>query len=411
MKPVKSRLQQLCAALAIACGAAGSGSALATTPPTEGTINNAAHVNDYENQLITTLRDIQEQRVDGALEKIGELVERNPSFKLAQLIYADLLLARAAPIADVGAGLVSARRDALDGLLSEARLRWEHHSNHPGSDHIPTNLLQLAPETRHVIAVDLSRSRLYLFSHEQGQYRLLSDFYVSIGKNGIAKQFEGDKKTPIGVYYTQAFLSPDGLPDMYGAGAFPIDYPNVLDKAQGKTGYGIWLHGTPTDTYSRQPRASDGCITLSNSDLESIKPLLLKESVPVVIDERLEWVRQDSARIHVKHFDNVLSAWRNDWQSLDTERYLSHYSLEFRTGKMDYAVWAQRKKQINAAKEYVSVRLDNVEIFDYPGSEALRVVTFTQTYQSNNYNQVSRKQQYWRQEEDGAWRIIYEGPA
>src|SRR3546814_8483534 len=48
------------------------------------------------------------------------------------------------------------------------------------------------------------------------------------------------------------------LPDFYGDGAYPLNYPNEWDKHEGRKGYGIWLHGTPSTTYSRPPRASDG---------------------------------------------------------------------------------------------------------------------------------------------------------
>ena len=51
---------------------------------------------------------------------------------------------------------------------------------------------------------------------------MLFDFYASIGKNGVGKFKEGDKKTPIGVYFISRFLDPDSLPDYYGDGAFPL---------------------------------------------------------------------------------------------------------------------------------------------------------------------------------------------
>lgn len=38
----------------------------------------------------------------------------------------------------------------------------------------------------------------------------------------------------------------------------------------GRNGYGIWLHGTPSDTFSRPPRTSDGCVVLANTDLDEI---------------------------------------------------------------------------------------------------------------------------------------------
>lgn len=378
----------------------------------QGEQNSLTQASDTENQLITTLRDIQEQRVDGALEKIGSLVQSNPQFKLAQLIYADLLLAKAGPIRDFGSGL-SAPREELDGLKNEAQARWQHHDSHPGPDYIPGTLLQLAPETRHAIVVDISRARLYLYEHRDGRYDLITDYYVSIGKNGAIKEREGDKRTPIGVYQISNFLPPEKLPtpNIYGAGAFPLNYPNALDRLNGKTGHGIWLHGTPVDTYSRRPRASDGCVTLSNGDLEAIKPLLLNSQTPIIITENIEWLKQDELTQRQERFNSTLESWRQDWESLDVERYLSHYSLKFRSDNMDYASWALHKRRVGENKGFINVALEQVNIFAYPGQENLRVVIFDQRYNSNNHSGTSRKQQYWQREADSAWRIIYEGPA
>ena len=370
-----------------------------------------SHASNYENQLITSLQDIQEQRVDGAMEKIESLVQNNPKFKLAQLIYGDLLLAKAGAINDFGNPFASLPASELAGLRNEAQARWQHYASHPDEGMVPAYLLQLNPEIKHAIVIDLNKSRLYLYENNNGELNLLSDYYVSIGKNGAVKQREGDKRTPIGVYHITDFLSPNKLPDFYGSGAFPINYPNSLDKIAGKTGYGIWLHGTPTNTYSRRPRASDGCVTLSNNDLETIKPLLKTGQTPVIIAEAVNWVKSESITEQGQHFSAVLNSWLQDWQSLDTERYLSHYSLTFRNSKKDYAAWALHKRRVSKQKKFIEIELSDVNVFSYPGQENMRVINFRQNYRSNNYNNTSHKQQYWKQEDDGAWRIIYEGPA
>jgi len=370
------------------------------------------HQNLSEDQLITTLQDIQNQRFDGALEKIESLVQKNPKFKLAQLIYADLLLAKTGPINDFGNPLLGTGSISdINKLKQEAQARWRHHLSHPGNDIVPGNLIKIADNTKHIVIVDLSRSRLYLYANDNGKLSLVTDHYVSIGKNGAIKEREGDKKTPIGVYHVTEFLAPDKLPDFYGSGAFPINYPNVIDKLAGKTGYGIWLHGTPLNTYSRSPRASDGCVTLSNNDFLTIKPLITPGKTPVIITDSIDWqATQVTTRIG-DEFDAILEGWQQDWQSLDVDRYLSHYSNGFRSETIDYERWASHKRRIGKNKSFINIDLSEVSIFVYPGQNNLRIVTFKQNYYSNNYKQSSHKQQHWRQEEDGTWRIIYEGPA
>ena len=102
-----------------------------------------------------------------------------------------------------------------------------------------------------------------LYENRNGEPHYVADYYVTIGKNGVDKFKEGDKKTPLGVYHVTDNLPRSKLADLYGSGAYPISYPNEFDKREGRGGKGIWLHGVPTDTYSRPPRASDGCIVLS----------------------------------------------------------------------------------------------------------------------------------------------------
>ncbi len=123
-----------------------------------------------------------------------------------------------------------------------------------------------------------------------GTPRYIADYYISSGKNGSQKVREGDKKTPIGVYFVTANVPREKLTDFYGRGAFPINYPNEWDKRHGRSGFGIWLHGTPSDTYSRPPRASDGCVVLSNQDLDRISATLQVGMTPVIISDGIEWI-------------------------------------------------------------------------------------------------------------------------
>ena len=104
---------------------------------------------------------------------------------------------------------------------------------------------------------------------------------------------QGDKKTPVGVYHVTSSLPTQRLGDFYGSGAFPINYPNEWDKRQGRNGHGIWLHGTPSNTYSRPPNASDGCVVLANMDLNAISRDLQIGLTPVIISNSIEWLSLD----------------------------------------------------------------------------------------------------------------------
>jgi murein L,D-transpeptidase YafK len=106
----------------------------------------------------------------------------------------------------------------------------------------------------------------------------------------------------------------------------------------------------------------------------------------------------------------IVEQWRHDWESLNTERYLTHYSRSFNSGTQDFKAFAQQKRQVNGGKQWVKVKLEKVSMFLNPGKERLAVVTFEQDYTSSNLANRMRTRQYWIKEGSG-WRIIYEGAA
>jgi murein L,D-transpeptidase YafK len=361
-----------------------------------------------EDRLSTVFQALEANQLDEALRRVDALIREHPNFRLAHLVRGDLLLARSRPLQTFGdvAKIVPAQK--IDGLRDEALARLRALRERPGDDRLPRYVLQLHSEQKHVLVVDSRRSRLYVFANADGRPRLVADYYVTLGKNGIEKTRQGDQKTPVGVYYVTANLPRSKLTDFYGSGAFPINYPNEWDKRLGRNGYGIWLHGVPSNVYSRPPRASDGCIVLSNPDLESIGRHVQVGLTPVIIADEVEW--SDAATIEAERagLTAAIEQWRSDWQSRDTERYLGHYSPRFAAGAQKLADWASHKRKVNSSKRWIRVDLSRVAMFRYPRERDFVVVTFDQDYRSNSLSNVVRKRQYWVKE-GAAWKIIYEG--
>ena len=204
---------------------------------------------------------------------------------------------------------------------------------------VPAQFLQLSQRTRHAIAVDASRSRLYLFANTADGLNLIGDYYISVGKAGTSKDVEGDQRTPLGVYYITSNLDPKTLKDFYGSGALPINYPNVLDAKRGKTGSGIWLHGTPPTQFSRAPQATDGCVVLANPDLEHIIRTVEVRATPVLIAPQLRWVSPNISRTEGKPFEDALLAWRNAKTAGDVNQVLSFYTSDFNSNGKTLAQW------------------------------------------------------------------------
>lgn len=362
-----------------------------------------------EEQLAEVLRRIEANEISAALQQAEVLTQHYPNFRLGQLIKGDLLLSRVQPLSSFG-NASNAPTERLADLRDEALARLNAYRARPDANSIPRYLLQLQAEQKYAVVVDAQRSRLYLFQNADGTPQLLHDFYITQGKLGIEKVREGDKKTPVGVYHITGNLSPQKLGDFYGSGAFPINYPNEWDKRMGRDGHGIWLHGTPSDTYSRPPKASDGCVVLANPDLTTLAKYLQIGVTPVIISPSIEWVSMDDWQTERKALMSAMENWREDWESRDSDRYARNYSQQFRSDNFDYAAWVDSKKRINAAKEWIKVGTDKVTLFRYPGMEDMVVATFQQEYKSNNLNNTMKKRQYWIKE-GGRWKIIFEGSA
>jgi len=363
-----------------------------------------------EDRLSTVFEAIEANKLDVALKRVDALIADYPNFRLAHLVRGDLLLARARPLQTFGNVVKTVPQERVEGLREEALARLRAARQRPGEDRLPRYVLQLHPEQKHALVVDSRRSRLYVYANDGGKPKLIADYYVTLGKNGIDKTREGDQKTPVGVYHVTANLPRKKLTDFYGAGAFPINYPNEWDRRQGRKGHGIWLHGVPSDMYSRPPRASDGCIVLANPDLESLGQRLQIGLTPVIIADEIEWTDRAALEGERAGLAAALEQWRADWQSRDTERYLAHYSQRFASQGQDYAAWAAYKRKVNAAKAWIKVGLGRVTMLRYPHERDVVVVTFEQDYRSNGLSNVMRKRQYWVKE-GARWKILYEGAA
>ena len=370
----------------------------------------AVHAASPEDRLSGVFEAIEANKLELALSRVEALIAEHPNFRLAHLVRGDLLLARARPLQTFGNVVKTVPQDKIDALREEALMRLRAQRERPSGDRLPRYVLQLHAEQKHVLVVDSRRSRLYVYANAEGRPKLIADYYVTLGKNGIDKARQGDQKTPVGVYHVTANLPRSKLTDFYGAGAFPINYPNEWDKRQARTGYGIWLHGVPADMYARPPRASDGCIVLANPDLESVARHVQVGLTPVIIADEIEWIDAAALEAERTALAAAVERWRADWQSRDTETYLAHYSERFSAGKQDLAAWTQHKRTVNAAKSWIRVELSQLAMFRHPRETDFVVVTFHQDYRSSGLSNVMKKRQYWVKE-GGRWKILYEGAA
>jgi len=355
--------------------------------------------------LAAGLEMLRNGQLNDALQQLDTLIEKHPTFQLAHAVRADVMaqLVGQQSVFDVPA-------DGMSALAEEARQRFAGQRNIAQSlDRVPANLLELGPHTDTLVMVDLTANRLYLYSHRAGQLRLDGDHYVTIGKSGTGKEREGDNRTPIGLYRIQPFLPDEELPELYGHGALPLDYPNAWDKFHGRTGYGIWIHGQPRDSYARPPRDSMGCVVISNRVMPSLNAWSTAGATPVIMVDSINWVDQNTLTSMRQDLHDTLEVWRRSWSEGDMDRFMSLHDAQFRNDQLTRGGFEKRKRQIARRNATINIDISDREMLMFEDIDGTPVaeVRFKQHYRSSRYEDKSVKTQYWALRK-GAWRLTLE---
>ncbi len=362
----------------------------------------------YEQSLLQTISDIQHFKHDQALADTREFIQQYPNSKVGQLLFGDLLMAKAGVISGIGSGI--AKETGLDNLTFEIKQRLSHKQSQVFSGYLPENIIQISDNQPYVIIIDQSQSRLYVYRNEQGTPVLEADYFLTIGLKGYGKQKRGDQKTPIGVYHVTRYIDDQELPDLYGRGAFPVNYPNVWDSRKKRSGGGIWLHGTPSYTYNRAPWASNGCMVVSNNDFLNIQQYIEPGlHTPIINTKSINWITTEQWRNNQQLMLQNLSKLINDWESNIPQRYTRHYSkTDLDVEGRNYKQWEGHKRWVNRDRNSIKIEYSNLNIYKYPGEEELVLMHYDQIYYSNNLNTDGAKELYWKKQADG-WKIVYEG--
>lgn len=400
--------QALLGSLVIACQAQATPAA---PPPASGGPTEAELNTDFqaEKRLLGIYELIGSGRYREALQKAEQLVKDVPHFQLAQLVYGDLLASRIHVVKTLGDVTPEAAASAgltLGDLRQESQRRLEALRERPPANTIPSQFLKIAMRSKHVIAVDASRSRLYLFENTPSGPRLLRDYYVSVGKAGVSKAIEGDQRTPLGVYYVTGLLNRKTLGDFYGSGALPINYPNMLDLRRSKSGRGIWLHGTPSGQFARAPQATDGCLVISNPDLHHLSSTVEVQTTPIVVAPKLTWVSPASLEPVKGNFETVLQEWRTAKSRGDWAQVQGFYAPDFNSYGRNLSQWLPELKAETAKARSRQLQIKDLTLLSWVDTEEVMVVTFSELGRGAASGPLKR--QYWVKI-DKRWKIFFEG--
>ena len=251
-----------------------------------------AAANRLEARVVRAWQLARQGRGTEADALLEAVLSEVPQFRPALTLHGLLSAEWSQPAPDVEDVAPPARRlQPPQALSDESSLRfaaWLHQASRHRM--LPGNLLQLGSGVHTLLAADLAESRLYVLHHDAHGLALRGDFYLSTGARGSFKQNPGDQRTPIGVYSLLPRLPASQLPPIAGHGAWPLSFPNRWDQWQGHLGSGIWLHGAAPGQYDGLPHSTNGCLALSNDDLDQLAPLLADSGTVLLVADHLDWI-------------------------------------------------------------------------------------------------------------------------
>jgi len=280
---------------------------------------------------------------------------------------------------------------------------------------IPGNMITLDTFfSHHVLIAEKATHKLHVFENKEGKPELVKTYSMTTGKNTGNKSFSGDFRTPEGIYVIQEFLPRAELlkrygkeGEIYGSGAFTLSYPNPMDKGDGKTGSGIWIHSTNDETRIEKGLDSRGCIVTYNNDLKEISQYIELNRTQVIVVQDLHFIKEETQQAIKKAVQETLDSWLDSWRKKDIETYLTNYSkTEFKDKTHgNYPRYATYKKAVFSNPGAPKI---NATDFSILLNAQYAVVVFKQDYQSAAINDIGMKTLYLRKDDYYKWKIVAE---
>lgn len=283
------------------------------------------------------------------------------------------------------------------------------------------NFLSYSEEMHCFILANKGTKIMNVLFKENDTWSVVRRYSVAIGKTEGRKMRSGDKKTPEGLYFIVGRKERSELHQKYGPLVFVLNYPNEDDKKFGRTGLGIWIHGTNPDSL---PFDTRGCLELENKNIVELGNLLktgIGTPVLIVNQDTInqpeilpDYIIAQSKRIQVLKqynsqrvfFATLLENWRMAWESRNISNYSYYYNEDKFYGQgMKWDAWKERKSRTFDNYSRIEVSLDKIFLSDF--SESTAVLKFLQAYESPTMNVVNGKKLDFIKT-SGNWKIFKE---
>jgi murein L,D-transpeptidase YafK len=261
------------------------------------------------------------------------------------------------------------------------------------------------------VVVSKDEKKLYVINVDGEKVKILQTFEdILTGEINGDKVVQGDKKTPEGLYFVTGFHSPEKLEGMYGkeiskmygSGAYPLSYPNIKDRLDGKTGGGIWLHGVDPE---REEDATKGCVAFKNDELVLLGEYI-KTGTPVIITSMAKKGSDEDVASTYSKFKNNLENFLSAWENGDFETFKDFYHTDFKDNRgRNYSSYINQKKYLMDLFPYKLIKGSDYKFFIQDDDNA--VLEFTQFYCAPNVVSYGKKK-FYLESQDSKLKVVTE---
>ena len=126
---------------------------------------------------------------------------------------------------------------------------------------------------------------------------------------------------------------------------------------------------------------------------------------PIVVEKQVEYISQKKYKAKRRELLDWLHAWKKSWEAKDLNKYMTYYSADFDSLKMNKAQWRQYKDTLNSKYEFIREDVAKPAVFTHNGR---MIVRFLQGYASNVNSDFGEKVLYAKKNDDGQFEIIAE---
>ncbi len=264
-----------------------------------------------------------------------------------------------------------------------------------------TDAIIALPKNSHAVVVEKQTQMIYVYAPDGANgVRVAFKAPCSTGEVDGPKKRAGDKKTPEGIYflideYEDKYLSP-----VYGAKAFPTDYPNFMDRRMGKNGSAIWIHGTDK---TLRPMESNGCVALKNSDITTLARYIDLHQTPLIVSQSRRPMDAMVRKRLAQELSEGLTSWARAVDQGSYHDFLSYYSDGFLPDVSFWEEWKNLRFSLVQMKMPPKIRLSNIGLYHHDG---MYVALFDLSLTAGSAEQHLGRRQFFLVREGGLLKIV-----